>query len=1511
MPETAAPPAPQTALPPAAAPATPALGDLPVTALHGTASKNAEKIMQQGFRSRHRTGYTSFGGDESDDASSVVPGGYVGRGVDQVVSLSRQPQRRTQQHAIVVTHARPSLAAADEDYSNHLLWDWNTLHGDPKVDRANPQLLPYDHPLFDPAEKHLDALSERQGWRGLPPERLALAARVARGYGHRLLAGRFLRAYAQQGRTPAEYRHRWEAAKEIVRQHYAGFGDQHLMDQASYAGRPGNPFSHGEKEAMARLVGGAPSFEHFGSMVLPEDRPDLVHSVLTYPRVRGESYDAFWERTRPLRDTLAAHIHGDPDTLADAAARVPGVTVTRNPRFGGAARKALGGTPEAPATPPAAPTSAPEFYSGLHRFLGQRMKTPMQADQLRQFVRNNGLSDDEMRGHGLHLLTGKVTPPQALAHAQAHLPMPSVVRKQEQGTEPTLSWAHEPMDMGLLAHARLGTAPGSMHLVGRIASGPDGIERIGGVGSPFAVLSDRGVSEGAGGDPLLRQGGRLALFTRGPEGNWQHSGNFADSETAQHTAHRTLGYAARRHDGGVTKFGTYALPGGENYREHLLTIPPREDGWTNRQNELEKFTEQMRGRHGETMWHERMTPEERGEFRRLTDARDGAVQDQGDIYKGPHWTEPNVVAHVRMKDRQDAEGRRALHLEEVQSDWHQEGRDKGYSRPLSEALGDRDRVSRERRELADRIAGEHGYWPRDEEMRPEDRERLRQLDRQEYALDEEVRHLKYNSPTPDAPFKDDHWTHLALKHALHEAAKGGYDRLTWNPSRVQNGEVHDPEDVEEGMRLHYDQRIPRFLEKYTKPFGGRVGTTYLPGADPNDDAPLAVHSLDITPALREHLLAHGQPLWGTNLAGAVRKALDIAGARIVLTRGDIRRITKATGVAREGQPLLASLRAQYGAGLHPEEVGHEGSFFLDTTGKFLGPITGSSHSTELQRHRILGGMTAPGAPERDDFGGPSLTHLYQEGGLRVFASPRTGDLPGGIHFSGYLDGMTPAQQRAIEEFARHHDAGDVLDYDHLKPDPEKPGRSAMSFSGSGLRSFRALPGKLAGRAQAAGIAKALPPGTHAGPPLSPDWPTYNGFVGRDGSHSGDIGDHATFAALKGYSGVGAYLGGTGHVRIGYTGHPSYGTRAIAYASFGHSMAPDQHRAVSHFLRQARDAGYETRLERDPSTGAPHAYHEGVGAVPLRYLDQDGDGFKFLKGVSGVRLRIAKAAAPRIDPDRAPNEHLRQVAEDYRQQTGIGRPYLGPVPHDAGRAQQIADAFEAMPHTPGAPGVRAAYDALKRETLAQYNHLLQNGYRFTPWTGEGQPYRDSAEMMRDVRENRHLAYFPTDAGFGEGASPDAFGDHPLYEHAPGVTHAGRPVRYNDLFRAVHDIYGHAKEGHQFGPQGEENAWRTHAAMFSHQAIPALTTETRGQNSWVNFGRHLRTGPGGTVPGRGQAGYIAPAQRPFAPQKAGLLPDWANYPQHPDYYRKGVPGAELEAAITRLRPRYRMMLGRLAK
>jgi len=148
------------------------------------------------------------------------------------------------------------------------------------------------------------------------------------------------------------------------------------------------------------------------------------------------------------------------------------------------------------------------------------------------------------------------------------------------------------------------------------------------------------------------------------------------------------------------------------------------------------------------------------------------------------------------------------------------------------------------------------------------------------------------------------------------------------------------------------------------------------------------------------------------------------------------------------------------------------------------------------------------------------------------------------------------------------------------------------------------------------------------------------------------------------------------------------------------------------------------------------------------------------------------------------------------------------------ARRVAAWYENTPSAPNDPAVIRAWRAFADETRQQYEMLQQAGIKFD--FSEADPYKNSAEMIRDVAENGRLRVFRT-------APPGAPQVHPLLTNEE-----------NDMFRAVHDFFGHAGYGYQFGPKGEENAFRVHSAMYTPEARRAMATETRGQNSWVNFG-----------------------------------------------------------------------------
>lgn len=229
----------------------------------------------------------------------------------------------------------------------------------------------------------------------------------------------------------------------------------------------------------------------------------------------------------------------------------------------------------------------------------------------------------------------------------------------------------------------------------------------------------------------------------------------------------------------------------------------------------------------------------------------------------------------------------------------------------------------------------------------------------------------------------------------------------------------------------------------------------------------------------------------------------------------------------------------------------------------------------------------------------------------------------------------------------------------------------------------------------------------------------------------------------------------------------------------------------------------------------------------------------------------------------PFQPAREAAERYASRAGL--PYSPPTnyaPVDKERAARIAQAFEEMSHAPNDPEVRAAYDAMVDETLAQWREVEMSGLVVEFVDGED-PYGGNPwGAVRDVRDNNHLWVFNTEDGYGQGGiTPEQEAENPMLAIVPGMSWSGKQVRVNDVFRAVHDYFGHIKEGVGFRARGEENAWRSHSAMYSPLARRAMTTETRGQNSWLNFGPYAESNRTASV-----------EDTVFAEQKIGLLPQW---------------------------------------
>jgi hypothetical protein len=137
------------------------------------------------------------------------------------------------------------------------------------------------------------------------------------------------------------------------------------------------------------------------------------------------------------------------------------------------------------------------------------------------------------------------------------------------------------------------------------------------------------------------------------------------------------------------KYDSYQVPGGDNYRETLLTLgdqtpPPDLDELLNKRAALD---EQLQMAHDE--WQRAhpgqptgrvsdFAPDVSREYDRLQSQIDARQMGQAGGYKGPHWDEPNVLVHTRSHERELPGLGRGTYLEELQSDWHQAGKQHGY-----------------------------------------------------------------------------------------------------------------------------------------------------------------------------------------------------------------------------------------------------------------------------------------------------------------------------------------------------------------------------------------------------------------------------------------------------------------------------------------------------------------------------------------------------------------------------------------------------------------------------------------------------------------------------------------------------------------------------------------------------------------------------------------------------------------------------------------------------------------
>ena len=204
-----------------------------------------------------------------------------------------------------------------------------------------------------------------------------------------------------------------------------------------------------------------------------------------------------------------------------------------------------------------------------------------------------------------------------------------------------------------------------------------------------------------------------------------------------------------------------------------------------------------------------------------------------------HWGEDaeGVLAHARIQDF-IVDGKKMLFVEEIQSDWHNEGATKGY-------------YSDNRVEELHQIYKQMGKALHDFDN-PNHMQEASKLREKYHDLEEKLKSEGLNAESiPDAPFSKTYHEYV-LKRLLRMAAEEGYDSIGWTTSDIQSNRYSD--EFAEGYRIEYDQDIPKFLNKYGKKWGAKVGTSYV--SDGTE-----VWSMDITDSMKNSVLYEGQALF--------------------------------------------------------------------------------------------------------------------------------------------------------------------------------------------------------------------------------------------------------------------------------------------------------------------------------------------------------------------------------------------------------------------------------------------------------------------------------------------------------------------------------------------------------------------------------------------------------------------------------------------------------------------------
>lgn len=176
-------------------------------------------------------------------------------------------------------------------------------------------------------------------------------------------------------------------------------------------------------------------------------------------------------------------------------------------------------------------------------------------------------------------------------------------------------------------------------------------------------------------------------------------------------------------------------------------------------------------------------------------------------FKSSHFDDANIVVHLRMNIRKDTEGNKVLFLEEVQSDWGQQGKREGFRNKETEL--ELNRLRSEASEAADKYReidtrlskyfSEHSNQSvRESMIELANRDVKFKALRAEHKLASDKKYeatqasylakVRSQRAVPSSPYVTDTnaWAKLGMKVALQHAVQEGATKIAWTTGEQQN-----------------------------------------------------------------------------------------------------------------------------------------------------------------------------------------------------------------------------------------------------------------------------------------------------------------------------------------------------------------------------------------------------------------------------------------------------------------------------------------------------------------------------------------------------------------------------------------------------------------------------------------------------------------------------------------------------------------------------------------------------